>query len=109
MRFKLRSSARDDSADAGRLSSVERALLDAIAGAESEKKGLQRRLDNARARASALLGNDTFGDRDREPKSEQLLQQAENDLIAAGRRIHNLTDQIEHFGQVLDLLKRSSR
>lgn len=104
MPFRLRSSVRDESADLGRLGAVERALLDAIAEAESEKKGLKRRLELARARASALLGNETL--EDREPKNEQMLVQAENELIAGEKRIRQLAAHLEHLARVLCLLKQ---
>ena len=105
MRFRLRSSGRDESADARRLSSIERSLLDAMSEAGTEKKGLRQRLHTARGRASLLLGNETFGNLDREPKSEQLLLEAERDLMAGERRIHQLSAHQEHLRKVLDLLK----
>ena len=107
MRFKIRSSARDESADARRLSSIEQSILKAIADAETEKKGLARRLEVARARASALLGNDVAEYQDREPQSEQLLQQAEREMIAGQKRITQLTTHIDHMGRVLDFLKQN--
>lgn len=108
MRFRLRSSARDESADAHRLSSIERVLSDAIAEAELEKKGLKRQLESARDRASALLGNEASEYLDRELKSEQLLFEAEHDLIAGERRIRQLTTHLEHLGRVLDLLRQKT-
>jgi hypothetical protein len=104
MRFKLRSSARDKDADAHRVSSIERALSRAIAEAKSEKDGLQRRLDSARHRASALLGNETFEPSDREPENERLLVEAERNLIAGEKRIHQLNSHIGHLASVLALL-----
>lgn len=105
MRFRLRSSERDESTDARRLSSIERSVLSAMSEAETERKGLRQRLDTARGRASLLLGNETFGNLDREPKSEQLLLEAERDLMAGERRIHQLSAHQEHLRKVLDLLK----
>jgi hypothetical protein len=106
MRFRIRSSARDESADAGRLGAIERSVLKAIADAEREKKGLKHRLDVARAQASVLLGTDTFEHRDRERENEQLLLEAEHNLIAADRRIHQLDSHLEHLRRVLELLKQ---
>jgi hypothetical protein len=91
MRFRVRSPARDRSADAGRLSSIEQSILKAIAEAEAERNGIARRLEAARARAAVLLGSDTSDYGTRDPKGEQLLQ---------------LTAHIGHMGQVLDVLKR---
>jgi hypothetical protein len=107
MRFKLRSSARDKDADARRLSSVERALSFAIAEATSEKDGLQRRLDSARHQASVLLGNETFEYSDREPEGERLLLEAERNLIAGKKRIHQLNSHINHLANLLALLMQN--
>lgn len=106
MRFRICSSARDESTDADRLGSIERSVLSAIGDAEKEKKGLKRRLERAKASASTLLGNDTFEYRDREPENEQLLVEAEHNLIAADRRIRQLDAHLEHLHRVLDLLKQ---
>jgi hypothetical protein len=104
MRFRLRSSGRDQNADARRLSSIERALSLAIADANSEKEGLQRRLNSARHKASALLGNGTLESSDREPQHEQLLTEEERDLVAGGKRIRQLDAHIKHLARLLELL-----
>jgi hypothetical protein len=106
MRFRLRSLMRDENADVRRLSSIERSLSVAIAEAESEKEGLRRRLDSARDRASALLGNETSDYLDREPQSERLLLEAERNLVAGEKRIRQITAHVEHLGKVLDLLRQ---
>jgi hypothetical protein len=72
---------RDQSDDAGRLSSIEQSILKAIADAEAERQGLAHRLEAARVRAAALLGSDVSDSATRDPKSEQLLQQTEQDLL----------------------------
>jgi hypothetical protein len=106
MMFRLRSSTRDENADARRLSSIERSLSIAIAEAKSEKEGLQRRLDAARQQASIWLGNQTSEYLDREPKSERLLVEAEQNLIAGERRIHQLKAHLDHLARVLELLQQ---
>jgi hypothetical protein len=106
MRFRVRSPARDQSADAGRLSSIEQSILKAIADAEAERNGLARRLEAARGRAAALLGSDASDYGSRDPKSEQLLQQAEDDLMAGQKRVNELATHIRHMGRVLDCLKQ---
>ena len=105
MRFRLRSSARDESADARRLSSIERALLDAISDAETEKRGLSRRLERTRGRAAALLGDEYQG---RDEKSERMLVEEEHNLIAGQRRVRQLGAHLEHLGRMLDLLKQET-
>jgi hypothetical protein len=106
MRFRVRSPARDQSADAARLSSIEHSILKAIADAEAERNGLSRRLEAARGRAAALLGSDMSDYGSRDPKSEQLLQQAEDDLVAGQKRVNELAGHIGHLGRVLDCLKQ---
>jgi hypothetical protein len=106
MRFRLRSSTRDENADARRLSSIERSLSIAIAEAKSEQEGLQRRLDAARQQASIWLGNQTSEYLDREPESERLLVEAEQNLIAGERRIHQLKAHLDHLARVLELLRQ---
>ena len=105
MRFRLRSLARDESADARRLSAIERALLDAIGDAELEKSGLSRRLEIERGRAAALLGNETPEHPDRDAKSERMLVGAGQNLIAGQKRVRQLDAHLEHLGRLLDLLK----
>jgi hypothetical protein len=106
MRFRLRSSKRDQDADARRLSSIEQALSLAIADANSEKDGLQRRLNSTRHRASALLGNGTLEYSEREPQHEQLLIEEERDLIAGEKRIQQLGAHIKHLAKMLELLNQ---
>ncbi len=105
MRFRLRLLARDESVDARRFSTVERVLLDVIAETESERKGLKKRIEVARVRAGALMGNGTFGSR-RDPKREKMLVEAEHDLIAGEQRMRQLTGQLERLDRILDLLKQ---
>jgi hypothetical protein len=107
MRFRIRSSARDETTDALRLSSIEQSISIAIAEAESEKEGLRRRIENARVRASTLLGNETFGCQDREPQKEELLLEAERNLISGEKRIRQLEAHMEHLRKVIDLLKQT--
>jgi hypothetical protein len=106
MRFKVRSPVRDQSADARRLSSIEQSILKAIADAEAERQGLAHRLEGARGSAAALLGTDVSDATTRDPKSEQLLQQAEQDLVAGQKRISELAAHIGHMSQVLNVLKQ---
>ena len=106
MRFRLRSSLRDENADARRLNSIRRSLSRAIAEASFEKEGLQRRIDAARQQASVLLGNQTSEYLDREPESEQLLLEAERNLVAGERQIHQLKAHLDHLSKVLQLLEQ---
>jgi len=106
MRFKFRSPQRDESADARRLNSIRRSLSRAIDEAIFEKEGLQRQINAARQQASLLLGNQTSEYHDREPESEQLLLEAERNLVAGERRIVELKAHLDHLAQLLQLLER---
>ena len=106
MRFKLRSSLRDESADTRRLNSIKRSLSRAIDEATFEKEGLQRRIDAARQQASVLLGSQTSEYLDREPESEQLLLEAERNLVAGERRILELKAHLDHLAKLLQLLEQ---
>jgi len=107
MWFRIRSSARDETTDALRLSSIEQSISIAIAKAESEKEGLRRRIENARVRASTLLGNATFEYQDRERQKEELLLEAERNLISGEKRIHQIEAHMLHLRKVIDLLKQT--
>ena len=75
MRFRFRSSKRDESVDASRLGSIEKSIRSALADIEAEKKGLQRRLKEARDQAAMLVGDEPFEYRDREKAKEEKLSE----------------------------------
>jgi hypothetical protein len=104
MRFKVRSLGRDDSADARRLGLIERSVLTAIAEAESESKGLEGRVEVARNRAASLMGTEQVDYLDRDQKTEKMLTDVEQQLIAGGNRIRQLNEHLEHLRRVLELL-----
>lgn len=104
MRFRIRSSERDESADADRLRSIERAIVGAIAAARAEEDGLKRRLEDARVRASMLVGTEAFEDRDE--ATELMLAGSEREFSAAATRIRQLTAHREHLDRVLQALKQ---
>jgi hypothetical protein len=106
MRFWVRSSKRDESADASRLGSIERSILNAIADVEKEQRGFKKRIEEARGRAAILMGNETFGELDRDKQSEQLLQASEQALIAASNRMRQLAAHLEHLQRVLGVLRQ---
>lgn len=107
MRFRIRSPLRDAMSDAGRLHSVESAILSAIANAEFERSGFQRRLEDARHRASLLVGNEAFEYLEREKETERDLCASEREFAAAGARIRELGQHIQHLQEVLRTLKRA--
>ena len=106
MRFRLRSSLRDENADARRLNSIKRSLSRAINEATFEKEGLQRQINAARQQASVLLGNEASEYLEREPESELLLFEAERSLVAGERQILQLKAHLDHLTKVLQLLEQ---
>jgi hypothetical protein len=106
VRFRLRSSSRDGSADIERLQSIERATLRAIAEAKTEKHGLELRTERAANNAAMLMGNDAIEYLDREPQTEELLLREERTILAAGKRIQELAEHLDHLHKVLALLRQ---
>jgi hypothetical protein len=107
MRFRFRSSKRDGSVDASRLGSIEKSIWSALADIEAEKKGLQRRLKEARDQAAMLVGDDPFEYRDREKANEEQLSESEHNLITAAGRLRELDTQTAHLQRVLQALKQT--
>ena len=83
-----------------------RAVQTSLVTARRERRGLQGRIDAARQQASVLLGDQTSEYLGREPESEQLLFEAERNLVAGERRIIQLKAHLDHLSKVLQLLER---
>lgn len=90
---RFRGSDRDRRTDIDRLAPLCRQLGLAIAGIEHESAGLSRRLDEARSRAAALMGNEDGIYFEREPADETGLAEAEAQMMAAYRRLEQLRAQ----------------
>lgn len=90
---RFRASHRDQQTDLDRLGPLYRQLEQVLAGIEREFAGLSRRLDEARTRAAALMGNEDGIYFDREPADEARLVEAEAQMMAAFRRIEQLRAQ----------------
>jgi hypothetical protein len=105
MRFRIRSSRRDETRDASRLGSIERSIQNAIADAELEKTGLNRRIEDATNRASMLMGTESLEYIDRGQKKNQLLADSEDELVAAEKRVRQLAAHLEHLRHMLEFLK----
>src|SRR5277367_902206 len=104
MRFRIRSPQRDVTADAKRIALVEQSMQKAIADAESEKKGLGQRIEKQRGHASALMGNEIYGNLEREPEAAKLLDGAEEELSRGLARLRELNAHLEHLHWVLAVL-----
>jgi chromosome segregation ATPase len=100
-RFRFRSPQRDKGTDQARLLSIRHAVRSAISSADSELRGLQARLENARQAAASLLGNDVDGS-DREPDHEAELRTAEERLLGAERRIGELKGHLGALRRIED-------
>jgi hypothetical protein len=107
MRFRIRSSQRDATADANRLAPIEQSIQKAIADAEAEKKGLKQRIEKQRGQASMSMGNEVYGDLEREPDAEKSLSKAEKDLSQGLARVRELNAHLEHLHRVLAVLLKT--
>jgi len=106
MRFRIRSTKRDESSDAKRLGSIERSIQNAISDIETEKDGLARRIKEARDSASVYVGSEASEYLDREESVEKELSASEQVLVSAAQRVRQLNAQLEHLHRVLDVLKQ---
>ena len=96
-RFKARSAERDAETDRLRIVAVMTAIETALQEAEREQTGLNRRVDDALARAAVTFGNGTDEYLEREP-----LDNYHQDLFAADisngqRRLKELAATISHL------------
>ncbi|MBR0715867.1 hypothetical protein [Bradyrhizobium liaoningense] len=96
-RFKARSAERDAETDHTRIGSIMAAIDAAIQEAEKEQAGLNRRVDDALARASVTFGNGTD-----EYLEREALDNYHQDLFAADisngqRRLKELASTISHL------------
>ena len=106
MLFKTRSAQRDQGADANRLASIEQSIRKAIADAEAEKKGLSHRLEKSRSQAAVMMGNEIYGDSERDPEAEKLLTDAESEMSRALKRTRELDAHLQHLCEVLAAVQK---
>lgn len=115
MRFKFwksaprfRSAERDAKADAERWAAIERPLRTAIAEAEQEKAGLNKRIEDAKNQLSMLVGNDPFEYMEREEGLEEKFTVPEHELISAEKRLRQISGHIAHLHRVLKELEQKN-
>lgn len=94
---RFRSSHRDVQTDNDRLGLLYRLLEQVLVGIERESAGLSRRIEEARTRAAALMGNEDGIYFEREPADEAGLVEAEAELMSAYRRREQLRAQKTMF------------
>jgi len=98
--FRSRNPLRNYNTDMDRLSTVKRALEQALAGAVAERDGLKRRVELYHAQAANLLDNTAeFGARSDE--DEASITQAERNAGEATQRVRDVSAQIEQLQKVL--------
>lgn len=96
-RFKARSAERDAETDRARIGSVMSALETALQDAEREQMGLNRRVDDALARAAVTFGNGTDEYLEREPLDNYHQDLFEADISNGQRRLEELAATISHL------------
>lgn len=104
--FKHRSSERDLETDRARVGRVADLLDAELLGAERERDGLRRRLDDLLARASISQGNDTDEYLTRDDALTEHLNQFDAQMRGAEGRLKQLDDSIAHFRFLKDELTR---
>jgi hypothetical protein len=95
--FKARSTERDAATDRVRIDAVITALDAALQEAEREQSGLNRRVDDALARASVTFGNGTDEYLEREPIDSHHQDLFAADISNGQRRLKELANTIAHL------------
>jgi septation ring formation regulator EzrA len=88
--FRFRSSRRDTHTDEQRLALIQKVVRSALANAQTEYKGLRARITSARSSATFLAANVEGGASGHGGELSRL----EQELIAAERRLAQLTDHL---------------
>ncbi|SFP80866.1 hypothetical protein SAMN05216330_110190 [Bradyrhizobium sp. Ghvi] len=95
--FKARSAERDAETDRVRIEAIMTALDTALQEAEREQAGLNRRVDDALARASVTIGNGTDEYLEREPLDNHHQDLFAADISNGQRRLKELASTISHL------------
>ncbi|MFT4115660.1 hypothetical protein [Bradyrhizobium sp.] len=95
--FKARSAERDAETDHVRVASVMTAIETALQEAEREQVGLNRRVEDALARASVTFGNGTDEYLERETLDSHHQDLFATDISNGQRRLKELTATIGHL------------
>jgi hypothetical protein len=95
--FRTRSADRDAETDRTRIASIMAAIQTVLDDADKEKVGLNRRVDDALARAAVTLGNDTDEYLEREPLDDHHQSLFTLEIKAGERRLSELATMISHL------------
>lgn len=96
-RFRARSLERDRDTDRERIGALMAAVDKALQEAESEQSGLNRRVDDALARASVTFGNGTEEYLDREQLDDHHQGLFEAEIMNGQRRLKELATIVSHL------------
>ncbi|MDE2378860.1 hypothetical protein [Bradyrhizobium sp.] len=96
-RFKARSAERDADTDQARIAAIMAAIEAALQEAEREQAGLNRRVDDALARAAVTFGNGTDEYLEREPLDNHHQDLFAADISNGQRRLKELASTISHL------------
>lgn len=98
--FKVRSAERDAATDEARIASILTAIETALHDAEKEQAGLNRRVDDALARAAVTLGNDADEYLEREALDNHHQDLFSAEIANGQRRIAELATMISHLASI---------
>ena len=104
--FRVRSSGRDDALDAERFDLIIRTIERVEADIARERTGLTNRLEEAKTRASALVGSDTYEYLDRDDMAEKQLRESELQMAQASRRLRRLDEVLGGVGGLKEAAAR---
>jgi hypothetical protein len=95
--FKARSNDRDAATDYSRLSAIAEAIESALATAQAERAGLDRRIEDVLARAAVTFGNGTDEYLEREALDSHHQDLFGIEIKSGQRRLSDLATQITHL------------
>jgi len=95
--FRARSADRDAETDRLRITSILKAIEEALHAAELEQLGLSRRVEDVLARAAVTLGNGTDEYLERDPLDSHHQDLFGTEIANGQRRLKELATSITHF------------
>jgi hypothetical protein len=95
--FRARSIERDTNTDRSRVNSILEAIENALSAAEQERSGLNRRVEDALARAAVTIGNGTDEYLERDALDSHHQDLFSTQISSGQRRLQELATVITHF------------
>ena len=95
--FRARSIDRDANTDRSRVNSILEVIENALSAAEQERSDLNRRVEDALARAAVTIGNGTDEYLERNALDSHHQDLFSTEISNGQRRLKELTTQITHF------------